>query len=150
MKMEDNLEPHLQGFDRENPFRVPDGYFDRFPTKMSERIVQKKPRFTFPFPSLLKPIPIFVTAALIITVGIIGLKTFTKSEVALSNEEISDYVYQEGIIDEFTEEELLEYSDLAFIEKDKSTNQNINIDDQTIQEYLIDQDLDEADIINEL
>lgn len=152
MKTEDNLEHDLQGFSRENPFRVPDGYFDRFPMKMSDRIVQEKSRFTFPFPSLLKPIPMFATAAVIIVVSIVGIKTLTTSDEALSQEEISNYVYQEGIIDELTEEEILEYSDLAFSEEDttKQTINNSSIDDQSIQEYLIDQDLDEADIINEL
>lgn len=149
MKTEDNFEPDLKGFNKENPFRVPDGYFDRFPMKMSERINQEKSRFTFPFPSLLKPIPMFATAAVVITVGVFGLKTLTKSDETLSEEEISNYVYQEGIIDELTEEELIEYSDLAFTEEDTIT-QTINTDDQTIQEYLLDQDLDEADIINEL
>jgi hypothetical protein len=149
MKTEDNFEPDLKGFNKENPFRVPDGYFDRFPMKMSERINQEKTRFTFPFPSLLKPIPMFATAAVVITVGIFGLKTLTKSDETLSEEEISNYVYQEGIIDELTEEELIEYSNLAFTEED-TTTQTINTDDQTIQEYLLDQDLDEADIINEL
>jgi hypothetical protein len=55
MKTEDNLGPDLQGFQKENPFLVPDGYFDRFPLKMSERIAEQKKQSRFHFHSLFKP-----------------------------------------------------------------------------------------------
>lgn len=151
MKTEEPFESELKGFSKEVPFRTPEGYFDRFPLKVTDRIHSEKNRFRFPLPALLKPVPMFATAVVIVTVGILGLKVLNQSDDPLSHEDISTYVYQEGIIDELTEDEILEYSDMAFLEDTSSTvNSASESEDNTLENYLIDQDIDEADIINEL
>jgi hypothetical protein len=54
-------------------------------------------------------------------------------------------------LDEFSEEELLEYADLPLLESDtlQKTNKS-SADQRGIQEYLIESGIDESDIINEL
>jgi cell division septation protein DedD len=147
MKTEDNLGPDLQGFQKENPFRVPDGYFDRFPLKMSERIAEQKKQSRFHFHSLFKPVPLFATAAVLVAVGVIAFNLLSSSKESLTQEEISNYVYQEDIIDEFTDDDILEYAVLSTTNADTSS-QNSEVEE--IQDYLLDQGLDESDIINEL
>jgi hypothetical protein len=146
MKTEDNSEHDMQGFSRENPFRVPDGYFDRFPSAMSDRIAQqnRKPRFRFAI--FLKPIPAFAAAAAVITAGIIAFNLLSSSNKPLTGEEITNYVYQEGIIEDLTDEDILEYAFLNTSKTDTTSNREV----ETIQDYLLDQGLDESDIINEL
>ena len=147
MKTGDHLENDLQGFSRENPFRVPDCYFDRFPMKMSERIAEQKKHSRFYYKSLLKPIPVFATAAVLVAVGVIAFNLLSSSNEPLTQEEISNYVNQEGIIDEFTDDDILEYAVLSTTNNDTSAQ---NSEVETIQDYLLDQGLDESDIINEL
>jgi len=145
MKTEDNSEHDLQGFSRENPFRVPDGYFDRLPSAMSDRIAQqnRKPRFTLAI--FLKPIPAFAAAA-VITAGIIAFNLLSSSNKPLTKEEITNYVYQEGIIEDLTDEDILEYAFLNTSKTDTTSNSEVEM----IQDYLLDQGLEESDIINEL
>jgi hypothetical protein len=71
----------------------------------------------------------------------------SSSKESLTQEEISNYVYQEDIIDEFTDDDILEYAVLSTINADTSS-QNSEVEE--IQDYLLDQGLDESDIINEL
>jgi hypothetical protein len=71
----------------------------------------------------------------------------SSSKESLTQEEISNYVYQEGIIDEFTDDDILEYAVLSITNADTSS-QNSEVEE--IQDYLLDQGLDESDIINEL
>ncbi len=145
MKTGDHLENDLQGFSRENPFRVPDGYFDRFPSAMSDRIIQQKKKSRFTLAIFLKPIPAFSTA-LVITAGIIAFNFLSSSNKPLTEEEISNYVYQEGIIEDLTDEDILEYAFLNTSKSDTTSNSEVEM----IQDYLLDQGLEESDIINEL
>ena len=150
MQTDENHIPEIPGLNRVNPFSVPEGYFDRFPMKMADRIADERSRFRFPFPSLLKPIPMLATALVLFSVLVVGYRYLNTSGDPLSDEEISTYVYQEGILDEFSEEELLEYSELSFSGTDTGTAYQPTADHQGIQEYLIESGIDEADIINEL
>lgn len=145
MKTEDNLEHDLQGFSRENPFRVPDGYFDRFPSVISDRIVHQKRKSQFTLAIFLKPVPAFA-AAVVITAGIIAFNFLSSSNKPLTEEEITNYVYQEGIIEDLTDEDILEYASLNTSKTDTTSNSEV----ETIQDYLLDQGLDESEIINEL
>jgi hypothetical protein len=118
MKTEEENEPMLPDWSKESPFRVPEGYFDRFPMKISDRIAVEKKHRKFPFPVLLKPAPMFATTVVILSLGILGIRQLSKPADPLSTEEISNYVYQEGILDDLSEEELLEFTDLGLDEAD--------------------------------
>jgi hypothetical protein len=141
---------------KENPFSVPDGYFDRFALRMSEKIADEKQGRRFPFPSLLKPAPLLAFASITLLVGMFALKIFNRNPIELSDEEVSRYVYQEGI-DELDLDEIIEYSELGYSDTVKHPSNNKNkqqtkkeseIDE--IQKYLLDEDIDLSDIINEL
>lgn len=150
MQTDENHNPELPGIPRGNPFSTPEGYFDRFPLKMADRIASEKGRFRFPFPILLKPLPMFATAMVLLSTLVIGYRYLSSGGDPLSEEEISTYVYQEGILDEFSEEELLEYSDLLLFESDTQRVNHPSADQRGIQEYLIESGIDDVDIINEL
>lgn len=147
MKTEDNLEHNLQGFSKEHPFKAPDGYFDHFPTKITSRIAEQKSNSRFFLQSFLKPIPVFASAAVLVVVGFIAFNFSSSPNKPLTQEEITEYIYQEGIIEEFTDDDILEYAELSTTNTDTSSN---NSEVETIQDYLLDQELDESDIINEL
>ena len=144
MQEPENSKLNQQGFPKENPFTVPEGYFDRFPSRMSDRIVEEKTTFKFPFPSLLKPAPIIAFASITVIAGIYTLNVFKTSSGTLSDEDVSSYVYQEGIIDEMDLDEIIEYSEVAVA--DTSTRQEN--ESSEIEKYLLDEDIDLNDIIN--
>ena len=150
MQTDENHIPEIPGLNRDNPFAVPEGYFDRFPLKMADRIAAEQSRFRFPFPALLKPIPMLATALVLLRALVVGYRYLNTSVDPLSEEEISTYVYQEGILDDFSEEELLEYSELSIPESDTGADHQSSSDQHGIQEYLIESGIDEVDIINEL
>jgi hypothetical protein len=89
--------------------------------------------------------PAFAAAA-VITAGIIAFNFLSSSNKPLTEEEITNYVYQEGIIEDLTDEDILEYAFLNTSKTDTTSNREV----ETIQDYLLDQGLDESDIINEL
>lgn len=140
---------------KEIPFSVPDGYFDRFALRMSEKIAGEKQGTRFPFPSLLKPAPLLAFASITMLIGMFAIKTFNRNPIELSDEEVSRYVFQEGI-DELDLDEIIEYSELGYSDTVKSSSKNNEhqikkeneIDE--IQKYLLEEDIDLSDIINEL
>jgi hypothetical protein len=146
MQEQENNKLNQPVFPKENPFKVPDGYFDRFPSRMSDRIADEKITFKFPFPSLLKPAPIIAFASIAVFIGIYTLNVFRTNSNTLTDEEVSTYVYQEGIIDEVELDEIIEYSEIAIADtitiKENESNE--------IERYLLDEDIDLNDIINEL
>ena len=149
MKHDDTPDNLPDGVNRENPFRVPDGYFDRFPNKIAERIAEENQSKVIRFAVLLKPAPLLAIAATLITIAVVSYKIFNKPTDAFDQDEISTYVYQEGIIDELSDEEILDYSDYAAADStfQKSTSDSVT---NTIQNYLLDEDVDINDIINEM
>ncbi|MEZ5172368.1 MAG: hypothetical protein R2850_02355 [Bacteroidia bacterium] len=155
MQDEEHIKDFESRFSRENPFSVPDGYFDRFALRMSERIAEEKKSKRFPFPALLKPAPVIAFATLLILGGIFSIRIYNGNQFELSDEEISRYVYQEGI-DELDLDEIIEYSELDYADtieesapqKEKNKRKNEKELDE-IQKYLLDEDIDLNDIINE-
>ena len=149
MKHDDAPNNLPEGMNRENPFRVPDGYFDRFPLKIAERIAEENQSKVIRFAPLLKPAPMLAIAATLITIAVVSYKIVYKPIDTFEQDEISNYVYQEGIIDELSDEEILDYSDFANAD---STFHKSKSDSETthIQNYLLDEDVDINDIINEM
>jgi hypothetical protein len=138
-----------EDFPKGNPFRVPEGYFDRFPAKLAERMEEDKKIRRFPFPSLLKPAPLLAAACMLIIAGVFGYRMLSGPADPLTEDEISTYVYQEGIIDELEVDDILESTDMAESTDTTPTRTSTNENDE-IQHYLLDEDIDDADIINEL
>jgi hypothetical protein len=152
MQEENHINKFEQEYPRDNPFRVPDGYFDRFALRMSERIVEEQQSKKFYFKALYKPIPALVFASLVAGLGIFSIQFFNRSSESLSEEEISNYVYQEGI-DEFELDEIIEYSILVNLdssETESKSNKKKETEVDEIQKFLLDEDIELNDIINEL
>jgi len=149
MKHDDTPDNLPDGVNRENPFRVPDGYFDRFPNKIAERIAEENQSKVIRFAVLLKPAPLLAIAATLITIAVVSYKIFNKPTDAFDQDEISTYVYQEGIIDELSDEEILGYSDYAAADATSYSSKSDSVTN-TIQNYLLDEDVDINDIINEM
>lgn len=147
MKQDDIPDNLPEGMKRENPFLVPDGYFDRFPLKIAERIAEENQSKVIRFAPLIKPAPLLAIAATLITIAVVSYKIFNKPTDVFEQDEISNYVYQEGIIDELSDEEILDYSDFANAD---STIHKSDSETTQIQNYLLDEDVDINDIINEM
>ncbi len=147
MKTEETSEFDYEGMPKENPFTVPSGYFDRFPENIAERIHEEnniRPRTLFIRPSSLAAAAVFLIIA-----GVLGYRYSTGSTNELTNEEISTYVYQEGIIDEVEVDELIENPHFA-LNSDSTTNQKYDAEKTEIQNYLLEEGIEDSDIINEL
>jgi hypothetical protein len=134
---------------RENPFKVPEGYFDRFPMKMANRLQEERQIRHFPFPALLRPVPLVAAFATLVIIAVFGYKLFIQQPEQLSQDEISSFVYQEGIIDELDEDDILHYSGIASADSTGIRNPNTE-ENNVIQHYLIDEDIELNEIIDEL
>ncbi|MEX1188614.1 MAG: hypothetical protein WED33_05105 [Bacteroidia bacterium] len=146
MQEEDKISDLENGFPKGNPFKVPEGYFDRFPSRMLDKIENENSSYQSPFSILLKPVFLLAAASVTIFIGIYILKVDKQDSQLVSADEISRYVYQEGIIDEIDINEIIEYSDATIYDAiEVSENES-----SEIEKYLLDEDIDINDIINEL
>jgi hypothetical protein len=147
MKTDETSEFDFEGMPKENPFTVPAGYFDRFPASITERIHEENkvsPRTLFIRPSSLAAAAVFLIIA-----GVLGYRYFIGSTNELTNEEISTYVSQEGIIDEVEVDELIENPHFA-LNSDTTAYQKYDTEKTEIQNYLLEEGIEDSDIINEL
>jgi hypothetical protein len=147
MKTEETSDFDFEGMPKDNPFTVPAGYFDHFPKNIAERI--HKENKVRPQTLFLRPSSLAAAAVFLIIVGVLGYRYFTGSSNELTNEEISTYVSQEGIIDEVEVEELIENPHFA-LNSDTTTLQKYDTEKTEIQNYLLEEGIEDSDIINEL
>ena len=147
MKTEETSEFDFEGMPKENPFTVPAGYFDRFPVNIAERIHEENKVKHLPL--FLRPSSLAAAAVFLIIAGVLGYRYFIGSTNELTNEEISTYVSQEGIIDEVEVDELIENPHFA-LNSDTTTYQNSDTEKTEIQNYLLEEGIEDSDIINEL
>ena len=142
-------------FPKGNPFEVPDSYFDRFPHRIAELIEEKEAAKIFTFSSLLKPIPILAFAAMFVFVSIIGLKVLNQNSSEVTDEEIADYFVQQGMIDEFEIDDIVNYSSnststLASLDS-ITTKASVSTEEAAIIErLLLEDDIELNDLIDEL
>jgi hypothetical protein len=147
MKTEETSEFDFEGMPKENPFTVPADYFDRFPTNIAERIHEENKVKHLPL--FLRPSSLAAAAVFLIIAGVLGYRYFIGSTNELTNEEISTYVSQEGIIDEVEVDELIENPHFA-LNSDTTTYQKYDTEKTEIQNYLLEEGIEDSDIINEL
>jgi hypothetical protein len=149
--MDDELKdaPLLKSISRENPFKVPDGYFDSFPTLISEKIAAQnsKPGWAIFLQNVFQPKYVVAMSvfAIVLTSGIFYFNQHPK----LSNEEILlsyDDLNNSNYIEQIDEMDLIDaYSSVSYSEAYKSGENNSDIEN-----YLIDNQTDNALIENEL
>ena len=103
------LPEHAEGM---QPFDAPDRYFDSFPNRMAYLTeVKKDAKRNFDIEFLFRPVAI--TTIVLFVIGTVVL-TFQGSatlntENNASGESLLSYVEQEGILDELSEDELVEH-----------------------------------------
>ncbi len=141
MNNEETPDYFPEGLPKGNPFRVPEGYFDRFPAKLEERIKEENKIKRFPFPSLLKPAPLLAAAVMLVIAGVFGYRLLNGPADPLTDDEISTYVYQEGFIDELELDDILESTDMAI---SNDTSQLNSSENDSIRSYLRDHDMDDS------
>ena len=147
MKTEETSKYDFEGMPKENPFTVPAGYFDRFPVNITERIHEENKVKHLPL--FLRPSSLAAAAVFLIIAGVLGYRYLTGTSNELTNEEISTYVYQEGIIDEVEVDELIDNPHFA-LNSDTTTYQKYDTEKTEIQNYLLEEGIEDSDIINEL
>lgn len=147
VKLNKKLE-ELKGH-KNNPFSVPKGYFENFPTQMQERIISKQKDYNWVIRLLNYIKPQFALGFMIIAFGIIAYSAvnFILSN-KVSNGIDSDFYTRIIEVDasEYSEQHfidiLLEDEKKIEIEKKEETDFYIN--------YLVDEDIDYGTLIDEL
>jgi hypothetical protein len=121
----------LAGFSRENPFRVPEGYFERLPQAVQEKRAQKRRSVLTAILPLLKKPGYALAAIAVLALGFtLLLKQPQKSSLSEAGHEL---LSSPEYLEQIDEETLIEhvYTDT----KDQHEN-------KPIEDYLIDNNLD--------
>ncbi len=149
MKNDDELKdaPGLRGMKRENPFTVPHGYFDSLSSRIQDRI--NAPQAISIWEKLLLPLqrPAFAYVTITIAMLICASVYFTQKKNNVATPQVAevnitaDDIYNSGIIYEYDENTLTEVLAANTSTKQSSTE---------LEDYLIDINTDESDLINEL
>jgi len=132
----------------ENPFRVPEGYFDSLPTVIQHRITeQNKKRSRIPgwASLLLRPRLSLALAALIILL-VFGIRYFTRTTTIVAQE---NSVSSEEIQNSICFSDLDESVMIDALEQQPNKNMNTK-DDNSLEQYLIDNDVDISQLENHL
>ena len=142
------IAPILFSLKKENLYKVPDGYFDELPTIIQDRIIDDiliLPSVWAWFKNIvLKPQFAFGSISILI-LTLIGWLVFDNTEyhqAMLTSQDIAEVIYHQEI-ENLDEDVLIE----AIPEENISNSAN---NQDLIIEYLIDNNIDENEIVNEL
>jgi hypothetical protein len=138
-----DLEKTSPGF---SGFRVPDGYFDSLPMAVQQRIADAKKKNIFEEWIAVVLLPKFsLSLSIFIILLIFGIKYFTKTAGTKSSTDALSY--NEIINSEYVSE--LDESVLIDILEDENRNESVN-EDNSLEQYLIDNDVDISQLENRL
>lgn len=131
------IQEHAEGH---QPFDVPKDYFDAFPNRVSYRIqagTKSTKRFDVDF--IFRPIAITTILMVVIGTAILTFysPTTDKAQSIQSEETLLSYVEQEDILDELSEEELIEQFSTQPSEINETPVDSLS---QEISEELVDED----------
>jgi len=132
------------------PFDLPKGYFDALPSRMSYRLesgskAESKLNFEFIFrPAAITTIFMFVVATAVLTFN--SPKT-NPAQTVHSDETLLSYVEQEGILEELSEEELIDYIEEIPASTPLQASDSIAIE---IEEELVNDDFIDFELYDEL
>ena len=148
--METQSEQEFSGIKKENPFRVPDNYFDNLPEKIQANIHTRKKAAGMPVTRIIDYLkPHLALAAAILGFALIGYTGFRyfinkNSNSNISNREIAEYMdFYSNDVDNTLIMELLE----------EQEQQSVEINDDLSEEiidYLLNENIDIYTIVNQL
>jgi len=138
-----NISPKLSKIPRGTPFQVPGGYFETFSDRLDETIHKKVPapdrRIHY-----LKP---YLAAAILIIVALVSGNYILRNTLGRSGDrfhaEVSRVVEQE--LYSISEETILET-----LETDVAPETETSAETDELINYLLDENIDEADMLNDL
>lgn len=153
MNQENNKQFKLEDLKKENPFQVPENYFDSLGSRISDRIVsntsqKEAPVFAF---ARLKPILIYTgSIAAVVLFIYMGVSFFSKDVdhpalvAQTSSQDLNEYAIVSGIDEATLLENFPQETEVAADTTDHIKNKDKIID------YLVDQNIDISTIVDEL
>jgi hypothetical protein len=145
------LAPMLFSMPKKNTFKVPEGYFEELPLFIQNRLDgESKPSFWNElYKAVFKPQTAWGAASIVALIVTGLLINNSQNNIIVNSQDIAEVLYHDEMnnIDEEIFVEVLSEESLV---DEKQTVSNILNDDEIIIDYLIDNDIDESDIINEL
>ncbi len=157
-----NIKFDLSKTKKENPFQVPDGYFDSFSVRLAEKLsAQKKRKYEKKFLFVTRPQLIYISSfilVVLITYGIFKYIPVDSEEPVLTQQEIAEVIeneifdYEENLlIENYDETELSEEVVIKSIIEEPVTEVNSDNDySEEIINYLVEEDIDLESIVQEL
>ena len=144
---------NLSKINKDNPFQIPEDYFDNFPSRLSEKIhARKTPGVYEKYILTLKPY--LAIAALFIGVVIIGAIFYNvffreNSIQELKTNDIAELIHEDAYY--LSEESIIEiiYMDDIVSEDEQTGDSENNLPNEVI-DYLINEEIDIIDIIDAL
>ncbi len=128
-----NIAPNLSNIKKENPFSVPDNYFDEFPSKIQNEISEKeKLPYLKRFLQVLKPnLSLAASITIFALIAVIAVKSFVKDSNTYNNNIADD--------SEIADIEMFDIDDNTIIDiivEETETNNDDEIFDDEILDYL--------------
>ncbi len=145
----DNLQNLMKGFPKENPFVVPEGYFNALPTKIQEKIaiVKHESFWSWAMKSIWKPayaVTLSVIAVLLVVTFLFFHRTSSTSSSSFSDITFNDLMNENPELVENMDESLLVEA-FASVNSDASQqylenqfDNDINVSQDKLIEYLSD------------
>ena len=146
--MEDlsKIAPSLSKIKKENSFKVPDNYFDDFPTIIQEKI-STKPSFSFSKYLFFIFRPQFIAVFSLIVIFVVSYSIFNShlKTNTLSSNDVAEYFEQNQ---SGYDEDLL--IDVIVNDPNINISNNSDKDNDEITDYLINNDIDYSTLVNGL
>lgn len=139
------LAPTLLSIDKYNPFDVPKDYFEELPTIIQGRVIESKEKSTIVdwLFWLLRP-RLAVSVIVILFISITGI--YYMNNYSIKNTEATEELSLEDNLYYIDEIDILEH-----LTADASaTIESVSEDENSIENYLLDNNIDESNLSNEL
>ncbi len=139
------LAPTLLSIDKYNPFDVPKDYFEELPTLIQARVIESKEKSTIVdwLFWLLRP-RLAVSMIVILFISITGI--YYMNNNSIKNTEATEELSLEDNLYYINESDILEH-----LTADASTAiESVSEDENSIENYLLDNNIDESNLSNEL
>lgn len=149
MKKESNIKLKDLKIENKNPFSVPEGYFENFPSRIQEKIVSetREPNRIKQFFHVVKPqLALGFMIAGFALIAITAIDTIMSNRVKSS---VSNEVYTRIIEVDASEYSEQQFIDILLEEEKKSFEQQKEETDEYIH-YLMDEGIDYGTLIDEL